>query len=81
MKTITTHAAKTHLSKLLKEVQQGESYVILNGKQPVGKLTGVHVVKEKRPSVGTVTSGPVQYDADTFAPLSNEELKDWGLES
>jgi antitoxin (DNA-binding transcriptional repressor) of toxin-antitoxin stability system len=30
MKAVTTHQAKTHLSRLLKEVQTGETIVILS---------------------------------------------------
>ena len=41
MKKITTHYAKTHLSRLLKEVQQGEEIVILNGQTPAGRLIAV----------------------------------------
>jgi len=33
----------------------------------------------KLPSVGEVTSEPVQYQSDTFAPLNDDELSDWGI--
>jgi antitoxin (DNA-binding transcriptional repressor) of toxin-antitoxin stability system len=80
MKEITTHYAKTHLSKLLKEVQKGESVVILHGSTPVGRLTAVTPkAMRSRPRVGTVTSAPVNCATDAFAPLEGEELKTWGL--
>lgn len=41
MKTATTHQAKTHLSRLLKEVQTGETIVILSGNVPVAQLTAI----------------------------------------
>ena len=79
MKSVTTHNAKTHLSQLLKEVQAGETIVILSGKLPVAKLTAVGPVSAKRPPVGTVTSEPVRYANDAFSPMTDEQLAEWGL--
>ena len=41
MKTATIHQPKTHLSRMLKEVQDGETIVILDGSTPVAKLTAL----------------------------------------
>ena len=79
MKTVTTHQAKTHLSRLLKEVQAGESVVILSGRAPVARLTAVRPKKAARPPVGTVTSLEVRYAEDAFLPLTDDDLKVWGL--
>jgi antitoxin (DNA-binding transcriptional repressor) of toxin-antitoxin stability system len=79
MKEVTTHYAKTHLSRLLKDVQTGESVVILQGKTPVGKLTAVKSQKIRHPKVGTVTSAPITYTADAFDPMTEEDLREWGL--
>lgn len=79
MKTVTTHQAKTHLSRLLKEVQAGESVVILSGSAPVARLTAIRPEKATRPPVGTVTSLEVRYTEDAFRPLTDDELKAWGL--
>ena len=79
MKTVTTHEAKTHLSRLLKEVQAGETIVIRNGAVPVAKLTAVEPTVAGRPAVGTLTSPPVHCAEDAFGPLSDEELQGWGL--
>ena len=79
MKTATVHQAKTHLSRLLKEVQGGEPIVILNGSTPVAKLTAIDAPTIRRPKVGTRTSAPVHYTADTFQPLSDDQLREWGL--
>ena len=79
MKTVTTHQAKTHLSRLLKEVQAGESVVILSGSAPVARLTAIRPEKAMRPTVGTVTSLAVRYTEDAFLPLTDDELKSWGL--
>jgi antitoxin (DNA-binding transcriptional repressor) of toxin-antitoxin stability system len=79
MKTITTHHAKTHLSRLLKDVQQGEEIVILNGQTPAGRLIAFAPNSSRRPAVGTVTSKPVTCTEDAFAPLSDSAMEEWGL--
>lgn len=79
MKTVTTHQAKTHLSRLLREVQAGETVVILSGNAPMAQLVAVRPAKAVRPPVGTLTSSQVQYAEDAFRPLGDDELKVWGL--
>jgi antitoxin (DNA-binding transcriptional repressor) of toxin-antitoxin stability system len=79
MKTATTHQTKTHLSRYLKEVQAGETIVILNGSVPVAKLTAFEPSTLTRPKAGTRTSEPVHYTEDAFQPLTNEELETSGL--
>lgn len=79
MKMVTTHEAKTHLSRLIREAQSGETVVILNGKAPVAKLTAYDDRPRARPRVGTVTSDAVSYSAETFAPMTENELEEWGL--
>ena len=79
MRTATINHAKTHLSQLVKEVQGGETIVIVNGATPMAKLTAVEDHSNRRPKVGTLTSRPVRYTADAFAPLTGAELKEWGL--
>ena len=78
MKTVTTHP-KTHPSCLLKEVQAGESVVILSGSAPVARLTAIRPEKAARPPAGTVTSLEVRCAEDAFRPLTHDELKAWGL--
>jgi prevent-host-death family protein len=38
MTTVTIHAAKTQLSKLIEQVERGEEVVIARGKEPVARL-------------------------------------------
>jgi antitoxin (DNA-binding transcriptional repressor) of toxin-antitoxin stability system len=80
VKTVTTHEAKTHLSRLLAEVEAGEEFVICRGKTPAARLVPTaRKAARRRPRVGTVTSAPVRLADDAFMPLTDEELKDWGL--
>jgi prevent-host-death family protein len=80
MKTVTTHEAKTQLSRLLAEVEAGEEIIIARGTRPVARLVPVkRTSRRTRPRVGTRTSEPVRWAADAFAPLGDDELKDWGV--
>lgn len=77
MKTVTTHEAKTHLSRLLKEVQRGEEIIILSGKTPMARLTAISQPGPFRPKVGTITSAPVHLSPDAFKPMTDEEIDEW----
>ncbi len=80
MTTITTHEAKTHLSRYLAEVEKGQEFIIARGKTAVALLTPIpKAAPPPRPKVGDIL-GPVMVVPDAaFAPLSNEELVEWGL--
>lgn len=80
MKKVTTHEAKTHLSRLLVEVEGGEEIVICRGDKPAARLVPIsRKAARRRPRVGTTTSAPVQLADDAFAPLDAEELATWGV--
>ena len=77
---MTTHEAKTHLSRLLAEVEAGEEITIARGARPVARLVPVKRGSRRvRPKVGTCTSAPVRLADDAFAPLSDAELEGWAL--
>lgn len=80
MTTITTHEAKTHLSRYLAEVAKGHEIVIARGKVAVAKLVPIKAAERKRrPKVGTIKGAPFKFSASAFAPLTDEEIKEWGL--
>lgn len=80
MKTVTTHEAKTHLSRLVAEAEDGEEIIILRGSKPAARLTGIGKKRlPGRPKVGTHTSKPITVTPDAFAPLTDQELGEWGL--
>lgn len=77
---VTIHYAKTHLSRLLKEVAGGETIVILRGEQPVARLVPVGDLEPaRRPELGAITSEPVSWTEDAFKPATDRELEEWGL--
>lgn len=79
MKSVTVHEAKTTLSKLLAATAQGEEIIVCKGDQPVAKLIPLRPPVRPRPRVGEITSRPVKYSEDCFAPLSDEDVTLWGL--
>jgi prevent-host-death family protein len=69
-KPVTVHAAKTHLSRLLKRVEKGEEIVIARGAKPVARLVPMTPPAEapkKRP-MGLYATGK---------PWTDEEWAAW----
>lgn len=78
METVTIHKAKTELSRLIEKACRGEEIVIARGKKPVVRLVAVSGARTKR-KPGAL-KGKIWCSEDAFAPLTDQELKDWGFE-
>ena len=74
----TVHEAKTNLSKLIKEAENGKEVVITRGKKPVAKLMAVDQPKKHR--VPGRLKDLISWEPNAFEPLTDEELRDWGLQ-
>ena len=72
MKTVNTHEAKTHLSRILEEVERGEVYIISRNGVPVAELRK----RSDRPRsiIDPVLSG-LKIDYDPVEDLQDDE---WG---
>ena len=80
MLTITTQEAESGISRYLAAVESGEEVLISRDKIPVAKLVPVeHPARPQRPKVGEILGEPFEFPASAFAPLTDEELKEWGL--
>lgn len=56
----TVHFAKTNLSKLLQQAEDGKQVVLARGKKPIARLVPCkQLPNEDRPEVGTTTSKPL----------------------
>jgi prevent-host-death family protein len=75
MTTVTIHAAKTHLSRLIERVEAGEEVVIARRNKPVARLVPVDQPKPKR-QFGSM-KGKVWVGPEFFEPLPEEELRAW----
>lgn len=83
MKTLNIHEAKTHLSRLLDEVNAGETIVIAKAGKPIAKLIPFSSSMAQRTGgtlAGQILEAPDVWDADeelnsqlTDSPLFQEE--------
>ena len=71
----TVHEAKTHLSRLLAEVEAGGVVVITRRGKPIAKLEAVAARGDRVP--GSM-KGLIKFDDRFFDPLPDDELKLWG---
>jgi prevent-host-death family protein len=76
MTTVTIHAAKTHLSKLIERALAGEEVIIARRDKPVARLVPLDDTKPKR-QFGAMR-GKVWVGPEFFEPLPEEELEAWG---
>ncbi len=73
MKTVNIHKAKTNLSRLLKQVQQGESFIIARAGRPVARVTGVEKSVAKQTKRLGFLAGQIQVPED-FDRMSDKEI-------
>ena len=79
MKVITTHEAKTHLSRYLSAVESGEELIITRDKVPIAMLVPISKANRKsRPKVGEIKGEPFHFPESSLAPMNAEELEEWG---
>ena len=72
MTTVTVHAAKTHLSRLIQRAAAGEEIVIVRGKTPVARLIAIPQQPVNR-KFGAYR-GEFEVPDGFFDPLPEEEL-------
>ncbi len=70
---VNIHEAKTHLSRLLKKVGEGEEVILAKAGKPVAKLVSCEEAGPRKP-------GLIQGHLDDrfFDPLPEEEMQAWG---
>lgn len=73
MEEVTVHEAKTHLSKLLKRVEAGESLLIKRGDVPVARLIPVEM--KRSPRRWGQYAGQIEIADDFDAPLPAEIMR------
>jgi prevent-host-death family protein len=70
---VNVHQAKTHLSRLLERVRNGEEIILARAGKPIARLLPMEQpVRHRRPGrlVGRVTDS-------FFEPLPEDELRAW----
>ena len=74
MATVNVHEAKTHLSRLLARVEEGEEVIIARNGKPVARLVRCEVRGKRQFGVW---KGRIALDDSFFDPLPEEELAAW----
>jgi len=75
MTSVSVHEAKTHLSRLLREIAKGGEIEITNRNRVVARIVPPEPPK-KKPLLGAL-KGQFTVDDSFFEPLSEEELALW----
>jgi antitoxin (DNA-binding transcriptional repressor) of toxin-antitoxin stability system len=73
VKTVNTHEAKTHLSRILEEVEHGEVYIISRNGRPVAELRRR---EEASRSVVSPVLSQIGINYDATEELADDE---WGV--
>ena len=71
---VNVHEAKTHLSRILERVIEGEEFVIAKAGKPYARLIPLEYKKVREPGM---IKGSV--DSAFFEPLPKEEIEAWDL--
>jgi prevent-host-death family protein len=78
-KMVNVHAAKTQLSRLLEQVEAGEEIIIARAGKPVARLVPLETAKLPQRIPGRL-KGKIPPPPDSaFDPMTDEELREWGL--
>lgn len=73
-KTVNVHEAKTHLSRLLADVERGQEVTIARAGKPVARL--VQVEPPAKRELGA-DRGSIWISPDFDAPMPDEWLDEW----
>ncbi|MFW5744256.1 MAG: type II toxin-antitoxin system Phd/YefM family antitoxin [Spirochaetota bacterium] len=72
MKTVNTHEAKTHLSRILEEVEHGEVYIISRNGRPVAEL------RRREEAPRSVVSPVLSQIGINYDPTEELDDDEWG---
>jgi prevent-host-death family protein len=73
--TVNVHEAKTHLSRLLAQVEKGAEVIVARNGVPVAKL--IAISQKRRVPTPNKYKGQM-WMSDDFDEMSDAELKLWG---
>lgn len=77
MTRINIEEAKTHLSRYIDRVVQGDVIIVCRHDQPVAELRAVQTSALRPARVAGLLKGQVHWEPDTFAPMTDEELAEF----
>ena len=71
---VNIQEAKTHLSRYLDRVEQGDVVVVCRHNQPVAELRAVEAASPRPVRVAGLLKGRVHWEPDAFSPMTDEDL-------
>jgi len=74
---VNIQEAKTHLSRYIEKVEQGEVVIVCRHNQPVAELRAVETSPVRPARVAGLLKGRVHWEPDAFAPMTDEELAEF----
>ena len=74
---VNIQEAKTHLSRYLDQVENGDVVVVCRHNQPVAELRAIQTAPARPARVAGLLKGRVHWDPDVFAPMTDEELAEF----
>ena len=77
MTRVTIHEAKTHLSRLLEEVEKGGEVVISRRNKPIARLVPMEPSQPQPRRIPGRFAGQFELGAEFFEPLPEDELRLW----
>ena len=80
VQTFNIHAAKTHLSRLIERVAEGQEVVIARAGRPVAKLVRIETVRGRRRGFGALKRR-MRLGRDFEAPLPADLARAFGAPS
>jgi antitoxin (DNA-binding transcriptional repressor) of toxin-antitoxin stability system len=69
--------AKTHLSRYIDRVEQGDVVVVCRHNRPVAELRAIETPMVRPARVAGLLKGRVHWEPDAFAPMTDEELAEF----
>lgn len=73
METVNIHDAKTHLSRLLEDVQRGKPFIIAKAGQPIARVTRIDAPEPGQTKRLGFLSGQIDVP-DDFDRMGEEEI-------
>lgn len=75
MTYVSIHEAKTHLSRLLRQVEAGAEVTIARGHKPIARLVPMNPTTQPRKP--GLLKGKIGFSEAFFDPLPEDELDTW----
>jgi antitoxin (DNA-binding transcriptional repressor) of toxin-antitoxin stability system len=74
---VNIQEAKTHLSRYLDQVENGDVVVLCRHNQPVAELRAIRIAPAHPARVAGLLKGRVDFKPGAFAPMTAEELAEF----